>query len=45
MKYLVTITQTVEVEADDIDEAEMLAAGMIDCGEAYYETEEVAEDA
>ena len=39
-RYLVTMSQTVEVEAVDIDEAEMMASEMLDWSEAYFETEE-----
>ena len=45
MKYLVTITQTVEVEADNANSAEILALDAFDFGSSYFETEEVAEDA
>jgi len=45
MKYLVTISQTIEVEAENVDSAEILALDAFDFGSSYFETEEVTEDA
>lgn len=39
MKYLVTISQTIEVEADNLYEAEVQAAMALDLGSAEFETE------
>ncbi len=41
MKYLVTISQTIEVEADDLDEAEVRAGMALDLGSAEFKTEEI----
>ena len=40
MQYLVTISQTITVEADDEDDAMMDAAGMFDFGSADFEISE-----
>jgi len=40
-KYLVTISQEIEVEADDIDDANVEAAQCFDFGSADFETEEI----
>ena len=44
MKYLVTISQTIEVEADNLNEAEVQAGITMDLGSADFETEEVPND-
>ena len=44
MKYLVTISQTIEVEADDLDQAEVQAGMAMDLGSAEFETEELPND-
>lgn len=44
MKYLVTISQTIEVEAEDLDEAEVLAGMAMDLGSALFESEELPDD-
>ena len=41
MQYLVTISQTLTVEADDEDDAMIAAAEMFDFGSADFETTEI----
>ena len=41
MQYLVTISQTITVEADDEDDAMIVAAEMFDFGSADFETTEI----
>ena len=42
--YLVTITSTILVEAEDETEAEVTAAEYFDFGSADFETEEICSD-
>jgi hypothetical protein len=44
-RYSVTVSQTILVEADDVNSAEVLALDEFDFGSSYFETEEVTEDA
>ena len=42
--YLVTITSTILVEAENETEAEVTAAGCFDFGSADFDTEEICDD-
>ena len=42
--YLVTITSTILVEAENKTEAEVTAAGCFDFGSADFDTEEICDD-
>lgn len=44
MQYLVTISQTITVEADDENDAMVVAAEMFDFGSAEFNTERVWDD-
>ena len=42
--YLVTITSTILVEAENETDAEVTAAGCFDFGSAEFDTEEICDD-
>ena len=43
-RYLVTVSATIEVEADDETEAEITAAECFDFGSADFDVEEITDD-